>query len=71
MTMISHTHLDSQDLQPETFYCIDREHVEFDEYDDSQKCAEKCLKSLCLFQGSDSTDSFFNAILYCLVFNFT
>ena len=44
--MISHTHLDSHDLQPETFYCIDREHVEFDEYDDSQKCAEKCLKSL-------------------------
>ena len=44
--------VDKPDLQPEMFYCIKRERVEFDEFDDSKKCAEKILKSLCSFQGS-------------------
>ena len=40
------SHLDRRDLQPEMFYCVYREHVEFDESDDYQKCAEKFKKSL-------------------------
>lgn len=56
--------LDRRDLQPEMFYCINREHVEFDEFDGNQKCAEKFKKSLCSFQDDGNPkDSFFNAIL--------
>ena len=43
------SHLDRRDLQPKMFYCVNREHVEFEEFDDYQKCAEKFLKSLCSF----------------------
>ena len=64
------SHLDRRDLEPEMFYCINRKHVEFDEFDDCQKCAEKFKKSLCSFQD-DLKDSFFNAILYDLFFHLT
>lgn len=50
--------------RPEMFYCINREHVEFDEFDGHQKCAEKFKKSLCSFQDDDNPKIlFFNAIL--------
>ena len=43
---------DRRDLQPEMFFSIDTEHVEFEEFDDTKKCAEKILKSL-LSQDGD------------------
>ena len=52
------------------FYCINRENVEFDEFDNYQKCAEKFLKSLCLFQD-DLKDSFSYAILHSILFHLT
>lgn len=42
--------LDRRDLQPEMFYCINREHVEFDEFDGNQKCAEKFKKACVHFK---------------------
>ena len=64
------SHLDRRDLQPDMFYCINRKHVEFDEFDNYQNCAEKFIKSLCSFQDY-LKDSFFNAILYGLLFHRT
>ena len=52
------------------FYCVDRKHVEFDEFDDSQKCAKKILKILRLLKG-DLKGSFFDAILYGFLFSLT
>lgn len=34
-------YLDRPNLQPKMFYCVNREHVEFDEFDDHQKCGKK------------------------------
>ena len=41
---------DRRDLQPEMFFSIDKEHVEFDEFDDVKKCAEKFKKACFLFK---------------------
>lgn len=41
--------LDKQDLQLEMFYCIKREHLESDEFDDSKKYAEKFKKACACF----------------------
>ena len=49
------------------FFSIDTEHVEFEKFDDAKKCAEKFLKSL-LSQDCDIKNSFFDAILYSLLF---
>ena len=62
------SHIDRCELQSEMFYCINREHVEFDEFDDYQQCTEKFKKNLCSFQD-DLKNSFFNAILYVLLFH--
>ena len=62
--------LDVRDLEPEIFYHIKREFVEFDEFDGYQKCANKLKKKFCSFQG-DLKDSFFDAILYGLLFKFS
>ena len=37
------SHFDKRDLQPEMFYGINRERIEFDEFDDYQKCTKKAL----------------------------
>ena len=50
------------------FFTINREHVEFDEFDDAKKSAEKFKKSLLSFQDSDVKNSLFDAILYGLLF---
>ena len=56
--------LDRRNLQPEMFFSIDKEHVEFDEFDDVKKCAEKFLS----FQDGDIKNSVFDVILYSLWF---
>ena len=43
-------HLDRPNLEPKMFYCVNREHVEFDEFDDHQKCGKKNLKKLVFVQ---------------------
>ena len=58
---------DRRYLQTEMFFSIDTEHVEFEEFDDAKKCAEKFLKSL-LSQDGDIKNSFFDAILYSFLF---
>ena len=64
------TKLDIRDLQPEMFYHVKGEFVEFDKFDGYKKCSNKFKEILCLFQ-SDLHDSFFNAILYGLLFKFS
>ena len=59
--------IDSRDLQPEMFYQINREFVEFDEFQSHKKVANKFKETLCSFEN-DSKDSFFNVILYGLLF---
>ena len=58
------SHLDRRDLQPEMFYCVYREHVEFDESDDYQKCAEK-FKKACKYSKAISRIYFL--VLFCAV----
>ena len=62
------SNLDTRDLQPELFIIEDRGDVEFDAFDDSNKCAEKIKKSLLSFDREDIKDSFFYAVLYGLMF---
>ena len=50
------------------FFTINREDIELDELEDAKKCAEKFKKSLLSFQDSDIKNSFFDAILYGLLF---
>ena len=47
------------------------EHVEFDDFHDASKCAEKFKKSLVSLQDGVIKDSFFDAILYGLLFKFS
>ena len=54
-------------MQPEMFYQINREFVEFDEFQSYKKVANKFKETLCSFE-TDSKDSFFNVILYGLLF---
>ena len=61
------SHLDARDLQPEMFSVEERKDVEFDESEGSGKCAEQFKKSLLSFHG-DLKDSFFDAVLYGLLF---
>ena len=56
--------LDFADLQPEMFYQIKWEFVEFDEFDSHKNVANKFKETLCSFE-TDSKDSFFN--IYCTV----
>lgn len=53
------SHLDTRDLQPEMFFTEDRGSVEFDEFEDSGKCAEQFKKSLLPFNCDDIKGSFF------------
>ena len=57
--------IDTQDLQAEMYWKIDRDHVHFDELEGYEKETEILKKSLCLFEHN-SKDSFYNAILYGL-----
>ena len=50
------------------FHTIKQEQVEFDDFDDNQECAYSFKKSLCSFEESNLQDSFFEAILYSLLF---
>ena len=59
--------LDTQDLQPEMCWEIDRDCVQFDEFQGYEKATEKFTKSPCSFER-DSEDSFFDEILYGLVY---
>ena len=59
--------LDIRDLQPEMYWEINRNHIQFDEFESHEKATKKIFKSLCLFEH-DLKDSFYNAILYGLVF---
>ena len=59
--------LNTRDLQPEMYWDGDCEHVQFDNFEGEEKAAEKFKKSLCSFE-QDSGDSFYNAILYSLVY---
>ena len=49
------------------FSIEERNNVEFDEFEGSGKCLEQLKKSLLSFQG-DLKDSFFDAVLYGLLF---
>ena len=60
-------HLDTRDLLPEMFSIEERNNVEFDEFEGNGKCLEQLKKSLLSFQG-DLKDSFFDAVLYGLLF---
>ena len=60
--------LGRHDLKPDMFHAIKREQVEFDDFDDIQECANRFKKSLCSFEESNLQDSFFEAILYGLLF---
>ena len=62
--------LDKRTLQPEMYWEIDRSFAQFDEFDgweESAKKLKKKKKTLCTFQ-INSPDSFYNAILYGLIF---
>ena len=50
------------------FFIINREHVEFDKFNDAKKMYWEIKKGLLSFQDSDIKNSFFDAILYGLLF---
>ena len=50
------------------FLTINREHIELDKLEDAKKYAEKSKKSLLCFQDTGIKNSFFDAILYGLLF---
>ena len=64
------SHLDTRDLQPEMFLIDDRDDVEFDEFGETRKCSELFKKSLLSFDD-DIKDSFFNSVLYEILFKLT
>ena len=61
------SNLDTCDLQPEMFYHVKREFVEFDEFNSYETVSDNFLKTLCTIEP-DSNDSFFNAVLFVLLF---
>ena len=62
------SHLDRRDLQPEIFFTESRENVEFDEFNEANKWSDKFKKILRNFKDGDVKDSFFDAILFGLLF---
>ena len=60
--------LDRHDLQPGIFHTIKRKQVEFDDFDNNQEHANRFKKSLCLFEEMNLQNSFFEVILYGLLF---
>ena len=65
------SHLDRRDLQPEIFFTESRENVEFDEFNEADKWSDKFKKILRNFKDGDVKDSFFDAILFGLLFMFS
>ena len=57
------SHLDTRDLQPEMFFIEDRGSIEFDEFEDSSKCAEQFKKAFSLLIVTTSRVLFY--ILFC------
>ena len=65
------TFLDIRDLQPELYAIEDRERVIFDEFSGYEKSVEKFKKSLSSFSDTNSENSFFDAVIYGLMFKLT
>ena len=61
--------IDHRDLQPENYLVFDtqRDKIEFDEFDNVKARAKK-FRSKCFLYEKGSKDSFYNAVLYAIVF---
>ena len=57
-------------MQPEMVIIDNRDEVEFDEFKEASKCSELSKKSPLLFHDNIK-DSFFNSVLYGLLFKLT
>ena len=64
------SHLNNCDLQPKIFIIENRDEVEFDEFKEASKCSELSKKSPLSFHDNIQ-DSFFNSVLYGLLFKLT
>ena len=65
------TFLDTRDLQPELYVIEERERVIFDEFSAYEKSVEKFKKSLSFFSDTNNENSFFDAVIYGLMFKLT
>ena len=50
------------------FLTESRENIEFDEFNEAGKWSDKFKKNICNFKDGDVKDSFFDAILFGLLF---
>ena len=62
------TFLDTRDLQPELYAIEDRERTIFDEFCGYEKSVKKFKKSLSSFSDTNNENSFFDAVMYGLMF---
>ena len=62
------TFVDTRDLQPELYAVENRDVVIFDEFTDYEKYVTKFQKSLSSFEDTRTENSFFDAVIYGLLF---
>ena len=65
------TFVDTRDLQTELCAVKNRDNVIFDEFSSYGKCVHKFKKSLSSFDDSKTENSFFDAVIYGLLFKLT
>ena len=65
------TFVDTRDLQTELYAVKNRDNVIFDEFSGYGKCVHKFKKSLSSFDDSKTENSFFDAVIYGLLFKLT
>ena len=65
------TFVDTRDLQTELYAVKNRDNVIFDEFSSYGKCVHKFKKSLSSFDDSKTENSFFDAVIYGLLFKLT